>query len=127
MKVTFESDGEFDDTIKWLSNASRNMPMNTLKKIADKGVEALSRNTPVGDTGETARSWSSEVVSNGNTAEINFKNTAHPESPVSVARLIEVGHATGNGGYVAPRPYIRQALDPVFKDAADQIVKEVTE
>ena len=125
MKVTIESTGDFNDTVKWLEESSRTIPSNTIRDIGQKGVESLSANTPVGETGETARGWYSEVEIKGNVAEVSFMNNAHPEAQVNMAKLIELGHGTGTGGYVPPQPYIKQSMDAVWNDAADKIAKEM--
>ena len=42
-----------------------------------------------------------------------------------VAILIQYGHGTGNGGYVAGRDYINPALAPIFDEIAKGIKAEV--
>ena len=125
MKVTIESTGDFNDTIKWLEESSRKIPSNAIRDIGQKGVESLSANTPVGETGETARGWRSVIEVNGNVAEVSFINDAHPEADINMAKLIELGHGTGTGGYVLPQPYIKQSMDAVWNDVADRIAKEM--
>ena len=127
MRITFESVGDFEETTKWLKEASKKSPIESARDIAAKGVEALSRATPIGDTGETAGGWVGEVTTDSIGTDISFVNVAHPEASVNVAKIIETGHATGNGGYVPPRPYIRQAMDSVFEEGVEKIVKEMTE
>ena len=127
MRITFESVGDFEETTKWLKEASRKSPIESARDIAAKGVEALSRATPVGETGETASGWISEITSDQSGTDVSFLNIAHPEASVNVAKIIETGHATGNGGYVPPRPYIRQAMDSVFEEGVNKVVKEMIE
>lgn len=95
-----------------------------MESIADKGVKALSSNTPK-DTGETASGWFADVVKTRNGFEIIWKNRAHPESGVNVAKLIELGHGTRTGGYVPPNPYIKQAIKPILDSAGDRIAEEL--
>ena len=125
MKVTIESTGDFNDTIKWLEESSRKIPSNAIRDIGQKGVESLSANTPVGETGETARGWRSVIEVNGNVAEVSFINDAHPEADINMAKLIELGHGTGTGGYVPPQPYIKQSMEAVWADCADNIAREM--
>lgn len=127
MRITFETVGDFEETVKWLKEASAKSPTNSVREIATKGVDALSRATPTGETGETASGWVSEIKDDPTGTEVSFMNIAHPEASVNVARIIETGHATGNGGYVPPRPYIQQAMDSVFEEGIDKVVKEMTE
>lgn len=113
MKVSFHTKGGFDNVLKWFDKAS-NIKPSMVGNIASQGVARLSSNTPK-DTGETALSWVYDVTANKNTLEIAWKNIAHPESQANVATLIELGHGTRNGGYVQPRPYIKQSMEPVWR------------
>ncbi len=124
MKLTFESKGDFDKTLAWLSRVVNRAPTKTLQQIARDGERALSANTPR-DTGETASSWVSEITSRNNVSEISWMNTAHPEANVNVAKIIDQGHGTRTGGFVQPRPYIQKAMDDVWKSASDKIAKEL--
>ena len=124
MKISFESKGDFNVTRDWLKRVTNRNPSMVLNQIASEGVRNLSNNTPK-DTGETAAGWESDVKTNGDTTEISWKNTAHPESKVNVAKLIEVGHGTGTGGYVPPRPYIKDAMKPIWEEVDKKVVKEL--
>lgn len=125
MKVTFESTGDFKDTIKWLEESSRKIPSNAIRDIGQKGVESLSANTPIGETGETSRGWYAETEVSGSVVEVSFMNNAHPEAEVNMAKLIELGHGTGTGGYVPPRPYIKRSIDAIWNDVSDRFAKEM--
>jgi hypothetical protein len=123
MKISFDSKGDFHNIQSWLDNATKHNLSKSLKPISDEGTASLKNNTPK-DTGETSLGWVSEVVTNGDVTEIVWKNNAHPESDVNVAKLIELGHGTGTGGYVPPNPYIKNAMKPVWNDV-DRVVKEL--
>ena len=45
---------------------------------------------------------------------------------VNIAIILQYGHGTGTGGYVAGRDYINPAIRPVFDNIADAVWKEVT-
>ena len=122
MKVTFESKGRFENARNWLKSVTSNKSDNTLHNIAKEGERALTNATPR-DTGETAYGWTYSITKQGNISEIAWMNTAHPNASVNVAKIIELGHGTGTGGYVAPRPYIVRAMDPVFRTAGDKLAK----
>ncbi len=124
MKISFDSKGDFDGILSWLKNVTNRDPSMALNSIASQGERSLAANTPR-DTGETASGWTSEIITKGNVTEIAWKNTAHPELNVNLAKLIELGHGTGTGGYVLPKPYINRAMDPVFKNVGDKVVKEL--
>lgn len=122
MKVKFESKGGFNNTLRWLDKAS-NIQSNMVRNVGDYGETMLRNGTPQ-DTGETASGWKHDITVNGNSLEISWKNTAHPESEVNVAKLIELGHGTGTGGYVPPRPYIKESMAPVWQKL-DKDIKEL--
>lgn len=124
MKVSYETIGNFESTVDWLKNVFEKDPEGTLGVIGEKGVEALQHNTPIGKTGETALGWSYEIVKEDGGLSLIFNNTAHPEEVVNVALLLSLGHATKNGGYVHPNPYIQDALNSIFETAGDEIMKE---
>lgn len=124
MKVTFDSKGDFENLSRWLDNATNTHASQSLSEIAKEGGRRLTASTPKA-TGETARGWTAEVVSKGDISEIAWMNNAHPELKVNMALLIEQGHGTGTGGYVPPKPYIKGAMDSVWKTAGDKIAKEL--
>lgn len=126
MRVTFESKGDFKNTLDWLSKGSKGPSNAIINQIAKDGKEELTANTPRA-TGETAEGWQSRITKqSGGSAEIAWINTAHPESNVSVAKLIDQGHGTRNGGYVPPRPYIKKSMDSVWRKASDRLAKGMT-
>jgi hypothetical protein len=124
MKISFESKGDFDVISSWLKRVTQHKPTVVADQIAREGTRALSANTPR-DTGETASGWTSEITTKGDVTEIAWKNTAHPESEANVAKLIELGHGTRTGEYVAPKHYIKEAMKPVWDTASDKVVKEL--
>lgn len=124
MNITFESKGDFKETRKWLDSVSKHTPLISLSQIAIEGKQNLALNTPK-DTGITAAGWEAEIRTTGFTSEISWTNRAHPGVVINLAKLIDQGYGTGTGGYVAPRPYIKQSMEPVWKTAGDKIYKEL--
>lgn len=124
MKVSFTSKGDFSNARNWLTKVAQHKPNSALNQIAKEGERALAANTPK-DTGDTASGWVSEITSDKGRHEIVWKNKAHPDEEVNVAKLIEIGHATGTGGYVPPQPYIKQAMAPTWRTAGDKLAKEL--
>lgn len=124
MRITFGSKGDFENTRSWFKRVTENKSSPAFDSIAKEGVKSLSSNTPV-DTGETASGWSYDIDTKNNITEISWKNTAHPEASVNVAKLIELGHGTGTGGYVQPKPYIKNSMEPVWKSVDNNLVKEL--
>lgn len=124
MNISFESKGDLDNLSKWLNSVTNSNPTNALKQIAREGEASLAGHTPR-DTGQTAGGWTSEIVTKGDMSEVVWTNTAHSDLNVNLAKLIELGHGTGTGGYVPPRPYIKNAMGPVWADAGDKVFKEL--
>lgn len=124
MRIGFSTKGDFDAITKWLKEVPETLPKG-LDRIAEKGVTNLKNNTPK-DTGATANGWQAEVIKGNNDKHnIVWTNTAHPQESANIALLIELGHGTGTGGYVQPKPYIKAAMEDVWKTAGDDIAKEL--
>ena len=122
LKVTSSgSFKNFDEFAKRMQ--SRNLDQ-ILKKYGTKGVDALSNATPE-DTGETAKSWKYKIVKKPGEVSIGWHNT-HEENGIPIAVLIQYGHGTRNGGYVAGRDYINPAIRPIFDQILDDVWKQVT-
>lgn len=124
MKVTFDMQGNFNNTLNWLKKVGTHDISSIVDNIAHQGTIALASATPK-DTGETALGWKAVVKTSGGKTEIAWINNAHPEAGVNLAKLIHLGHGTRTGGYVSPRPYINKAIDPILTTAGDKIAKEV--
>lgn len=116
--------GNFNNTERFLKRNKKIRIYEILKAYGEIGVEALSMNTPV-DSGETAKSWSYEIVEDREGYRIYWRNS-HVNNGIPIAILIQYGHGTGTGGYVQGRDFINPALRPVFDDMADEAWKEVT-
>lgn len=116
-----ETVGSFDNTIKKLEKLASKDFTPTLSKIGDLGVRNLSANTPVGETGETAAGWKKVVKDK----EVFWANNAHPQEYVNIAKIIQLGHFTGTGGYVPPTDYMTPSMDVTFMQASALIKKEL--
>lgn len=118
------SRGDFAETEKFLRKAASMKAPSSLHKIGQAGVTALSNATPK-NTGKTASSWRYEITSTGNGFSIDFLNSNINDN-VNIAVILQYGHGTGTGGYVAGRDYINPAIQPVFDRLADEAWKEVS-
>lgn len=94
-----------------------------LESYARRGVEALRVATPK-DTGLTANSWYYEIKQTNNGITIEWLNSNIHEG-YNIALLIQYGHGTKNGQYVAGVDYINPALKPIFDEIADDAWREV--
>lgn len=123
MKFTSSVKGDFKNISKWLEAVDINNAKGPISRLSERGLRALSAATPQ-DTGETSQSWVCDVESSGQTIDIYYANGAHPESPVNVAKIIQLGHVN-SGGYVPPRNYIRPAINSVFGTKGENMTKEI--
>lgn len=109
--------------MKFLTSMKSKKYLSILENYGAQGVAALSAATPV-DSGKTANSWSYKVDIQSDHASIYFENS-NINDGVNIAVILQYGHGTGTGGYVAGRDYINPALQPVFDNIADAAWKEV--
>lgn len=123
LKVYVSRKGNFNRSRNYLKKIAHKDLVSVLTKYAQMGVDALREATPK-DTGHTADSWYSEIEIGEYGMTIYWKNSYINEG-YPIAILIDIGHGTGTGGYVAPYPYIEPALNPVIEQIQETIRKEV--
>lgn len=122
--IRLESKGDWAQTKSWFRRVGRNDYIRqVLEHYASKGVAALASATPA-RSGLTAASWSSEVRVGSGKSEIIWTNT-NVNSGVNIAVILQYGHGTGTGGYVAGEDYINPAIRPVMDQIANDIMKAV--
>ncbi len=129
--IEISSKGNWDKTEKYLKNSDIGKIRKKLDKFGKEGVLLLANATPR-DTGVTAESWDYEIHYSKGYAEIVWTNSnmipvrnAEGAPAIPVALLVQLGHATGNGGYVKGIDYINPALEPVFKEMGNAIFEEM--
>lgn len=123
MRISFDVKGDFNNVEAWLKKVATRGTDDAVRKIAEQGTKSLSANTPK-NTGETAAGWSSKITKSGDVTEVAWINTAHPEAGVNLAKLIDLGHGTGTGGYVPPQPYVKKSMSPIW-NSTDGIIREL--
>lgn len=121
--ISFSSRGDFSKATSFFEKLKETAKLGILDKYGRKGVEALSAATPV-DTGLTASSWEYEIEHSGESATISFYNT-NTNRGVNIAIILQYGHGTNNGGWVAGRDYINPAIQPIFDEIAEEAWREV--
>lgn len=126
MKVNFTHRGNFNKLERFLTKALNFKVVihAVLRKYGQRGVEALAAATPK-DSGNTAESWTYEIVDEAGASKIVWKNS-NINDGVIIALLLQYGHGTGTGGYVQGTDYINPAIESLFKEMADEAWKEVT-
>lgn len=126
MTITASSSGGWDDTESWLKKMAQGPSIFAqLERFGSAGVAALSAATPR-ESGETAGAWFYEIIQTRGTWSIVWGNN-HEEDGRQIAVLLQYGHGTGTGGYVAPQDYINPALQPIFDQATAEGWKVVIE
>lgn len=95
-----------------------------LAECAERGVAALQAGTPK-RTGLTAASWAYEIESGSDVTTICWTNSNVTRDGDPIAILLQYGHGTGTGGYVAGLDYINPSIRPVFDEIADAVWKAV--
>lgn len=121
--ITFRQKGDFSKLNRFLERAKETVRLGDLDRYGREGVAALASATPV-DSGKTASSWYYEITRTKGGAAISFKNS-NINKGVSIAIILQYGHATGNGGWVQGRDYINPAIRPIFDKLANDAWKEV--
>lgn len=121
--IKFKQKGDFKKLNSFFERAKEVIRIGDLNKYGRLGVEALQSATPK-DTGETANSWYYDIVREDGKASIVWKNK-NINDGVSIAIILQYGHATGNGAYVQGVDYVNPAMKPVFDNIAESAWKEV--
>lgn len=123
--IEIVSHGNWQKTVNWLSGLKKRNYTSVLAKYGEMGVAALQHYTPK-DTGLTADSWEYDITYDERGVSLNWYNTNLARDAISIALLIQLGHATRNGGFVQGVDYINPALKPVFEAIKNDVWKEVT-
>lgn len=123
MRIKVTTKGNFKKTESLLEKVRNRNPMVVLNKLGQLGVDVLTAATPK-DTGLTASSWYYEIQKTKGGYDVQWLNSNVVEG-YNVALLIQYGHGTGGGGYVAGIDYINPVMDQLFKAAKIDIGKEV--
>ena len=121
--ITFRQKGDFSQLTKYFEQIKETMDICILDKYGEKGVEALKSVTPV-RTGLTRDSWYYKIEHDKSSVSIRFLNS-NIQNGQNVAIILDIGHGTRGGGWVAGRHYIEPAIRPIFDEIAEASWKEV--
>ena len=130
IRIKAKAKGDFKNTEGFLKKAREHRILNKLDQYGQMGVKALSEATPR-RTGKTAESWYYSVRKYEDTGSfvITWSNSnvnITPHGRANIAIILDVGHATRQGGYVAGKNYIHPAIEPIFDKIAKDAWEEVT-
>ena len=123
MGVAVKVSGSFKNTERYLKKVSSGDVFSRLEYLANQGVSALSAATPV-DSGKTKSQWGYRIKRSRNKYSIQWTNS-NVNDGVPIAIILQYGHGTRTGGYVAGRDYINPAMRPVFDKIANEAWKVV--
>lgn len=118
------SPGDFKKTNAFLDRLRKGDVFKNFDRYGRLGVDALSSITPV-DSSLTADSWGYRVIDDRERPGIEWYNTNLVEG-IPVVILIQYGHATGTGGFVAGIDFVNPAIQPIFDQIAADVWREVT-
>ncbi len=118
------SPGDFSKTNAFLDRLLKGDIFANLDRYGQVGVDALSNATPV-DSSLTANSWGYRIIDDRERPGIEWYNENVVDG-MPVAILIQYGHATGTGGYVAGRDFINPTIQPIFDQISIDVWREVT-
>lgn len=121
--ISFKHSGSFKNTERFFSKALNADYKSILEVYGEKGVSVLRQATPR-DSGETADSWGYTIEDRRGKLIITFTNS-NIQKGVNIAIILNYGHGTASGAYVAGRNYIDPAIQPIFDKIADDVWKEV--
>jgi len=124
--ISIQVRGSYRQTEDYLRRMKKRAYFQVLEKYGQIGVQALKAATPE-KSGATAESWSYEIIQKPGYYSIQWLNT-HTEEPghIPIAALIQYGHGTKQGAWIAGRDYINPAMRPIFDQIASALWKEVT-
>ena len=106
---------EYDEDVQ-------NLSKEAVKKIGQKGVQALKSSSGVfGGTGKYASGWSSRVEETRMGARATLYNAKVPGLP----HLLEYGHAMRGGGRVSGKVHIKPVEDELINAFEQELEREL--
>lgn len=123
MPIKFSSTGSFSNFEAYLQKMKSGELFSSLQRFGAQGVAALRAATPV-DSGVSADSWGYEIVQRGTYFSIRWKNS-HMVEGVPLVIMLDNGHGTRQGGYVAGRNFIAPAIEPIFAQIEAEFTRVV--
>lgn len=117
--------GSFTKTEAFFKRNRHKVLMDALNRLGQRGVDALAAATPV-RTGKTAASWRYIVTENEDKVSIQWCNDNMTDEGDNIVVLLVRGHGTRDGSYVRGNDFVTPAIEPIFKEIADEAWAEVT-
>lgn len=121
--ISITQHGDFSKLDTYLNNLKSVFKMTDWDAYGKQGVEALSVATPV-DSGETASSWYYKIERTDTSITLKFLNS-NVNDGVPIAIILQYGHGTGTGGWIAGYDYINPAIQPIFDEMLSKMQEGV--
>lgn len=124
MKINVTSEGNFSNFENYVNSMVREDFSNVLKPEAQSGLNEFIRKTPK-RSGKTASQWHVELEKSTRGSHITYYNSNVTKNGVPLPILIDGGHGTGTGGYVAPKPFIQNVVDTVGNNISKSVERRM--
>ena len=121
--ISITQHGDFSKLDTYLNNLKSVFKMTDWDAYGKQGVEALSATTPI-DSGETASSWYYKIERTDTSITLKFLNS-NVNDGVPIAIILQYGHGTGTGGWIAGYDYINPAIQPIFDEMLSKMQEGV--
>ena len=119
MGVYFTQKGDFKKTDDYFNSLLKKDYLSILHKYGKRGVDALSAATPV-DTGLAASSWDYEIHTEDGAVVLTWINR-DIEGGMNVVILVDRGHVSKSGSWVAGQHFIDEAISPIIAEIAREV------
>lgn len=122
--ITIESNGDYKKVSKYFKLVRRTSQLRNAASIADTCIQRLIAATPT-ETGLTANSWNYKIEQRRKKTMIHINNT-NMQNGINIALLLEFGHRTRGGSWVAGRDYIDPVIQKTYLEVLNKTWKEMT-
>lgn len=116
--------GDFSHFEKFVNRVLKRDYLNIITVYAEQGLALLKEATPV-VSGETRAAWNYEIESRNGRTTLWYTN-GEEDNDINIVILLLYGHGTKNGSYVEGIDFVSPALEPVFRNLADEIFWSIT-
>lgn len=116
--LKFKQKGDFSNLDKFFKKSVKITKANNITMIADECIRRLELATPK-DTGKTANSWYYKIHREKNKTILEILNSNN-QNGVSIAVLLEYGHASKSGVWIPGNKFI----DPIVTEMYNKIISD---
>lgn len=115
MAIKVKTSGNYDKTRRFLVESKEMAKSTQIKEIAESTLEKLKYAT-AGYSTRVFEGWSYEIIEDKNSVAIQFNNS-YVQDGVNIALLLDTGHGTRGGTWIAGLHYI----DPIMRETCEAI------